>query len=202
MPEAQNQTVPLESFAQNATERPKAARYALVAAGALGLVAYGLAARRRAPAEVTPLPRAGKRPYRFSLTIQRPAEEVKRLWMHPEGSAAAETGNLRGDRITRRLCLFRPELVEYAETQTGCEWRLVDTPSLRGELAFEPCGSECTRVTVKVTNLRHQTRVRAAAKSLLFHSLTKEVREDCFRMKQLLETGEIATTVGQSVGTC
>jgi len=199
MPEAHLKTALPEPPPQNATEHRAPARLALAVLGA-GLVGYGLLRRRRAGAKVSALPRAGQRPFQFSFTVQRPIEETARAWRNP----AVEMGTSGVDeRLTHRLTIFRPELIEYeAGADSFCEWHLADDPGLRGRVTFEPLGQEATRVCVQVTNLRHQTRLKAAAKHLLFHSLTQEVRADCYRMKQLLETGEIATTAGQSVGVC
>jgi uncharacterized membrane protein len=146
-----------------------------------------------------------------SVTINRPVAEVYRFWRnfenlprfmkHLESVAVREEGIshwvAKGPAGTKvewdaRIINEVPNTVIAWQSLEG------STISTAGSVTFDDMGNDLTRVRVNLQYNPPGGKLGAAVAWLFGEEPSLQVREDLQRFKQLMETGAIATTEGQT----
>lgn len=176
---------------------------ALAAVG--GLLVYHGATEKRNPSRIR---------VERTLTVLKPVNEVYRFWRNfenlPRFMSHLESVKSTGDRWsqwTARAPLgakvsWHAEITDERENQY-IVWRSLPGSDVEntGSVQFrEAPGDRGTEVTVALEYNPPAGRVGHALAHLFGESPTQQVREDLRHFKQLIETGEIPTTQGQSHG--
>jgi uncharacterized membrane protein len=88
------------------------------------------------------------------------------------------------------------------EPPTTIAWRTLENAAIdhTGSVRFVPAGERGTHVKLRMEYLPPVGRLTNTFLSLIGQDPTAQIKDDLYRMKQLIETGEIATTEGQPVG--
>lgn len=176
---------------------------ALAAVG--GLLVYHGAAEKRHPSSVH---------VERTTTVLKPVSEVYRFWRNFENLPrfmshleSVKTTSDRGSEWTARAPLgarvsWHAEITDERENQY-IVWRSLPDSNLEsvGSVQFrEAPGDRGTEVSVALEYNPPGGRAGHALAHLLGEAPDQQVREDLRHFKQLIETGEIATTHGQSHG--
>ena len=167
------------------------------------------------PSTVAPLPHNEGFQVRRAITIEKPTEELYRLWCDVE-MASMYMHHIHAVHATgERTSHWVGELPGGARI----EWDSEVTEDVPNRLiAWQTTGKALTGTAGQITFTpvphRKATEVRVTmdfppvvgalgtSVGMLFaHGLEQEVRENLRRFKELAETGEIATTEGQPSGT-
>jgi uncharacterized membrane protein len=149
-----------------------------------------------------------------SVTINRPVEELYRFWRNLENLPQFMPHLVSVERVTDTLSRWRArgpggKVVEWnAEIINEVPnkvigWRSIEGSEVvsAGSVNFEDAGpGRGTHVRVRMQYSPPGGRVGAAVARLLGRDAATEIREDLRRFKQLVETGENATTDGQPRG--
>lgn len=147
------------------------------------------------------------------ITINRPAEEIYRFWRRLENlprfmthlRSVATTGERTSHWTVEALGTTVEWDAEIVEDRPGerIAWRAVedaDVPN-EGAVTFAPApGGRGTEVRVEIEYAPPAGKVGKAFASLLGVEPGQTSQRELRRLKQLLETGEIPTTDGQSHG--
>ncbi|HKY07119.1 MAG TPA: SRPBCC family protein, partial [Candidatus Binatia bacterium] len=149
-----------------------------------------------------------------ALLINRPAEEIYRFWRDlanlPRVMQHLESVEIIDDKRSRwvakgpggRRIEWEAEITEDRPNQV-IAWRSVENPTVQnvGSVWFEPApGGRGTVLRVELS-YRPPAGVFGATIAKLFGEEPElQVTEDLRRLKQLMETGEIISTEGQSAG--
>ena len=176
---------------------------ALATAG--GLLAYG---GTRIPAEPKELHAEA------SFIVNVPPEEAYRFWLNLENlprfmshlESVRDLGNRRSEWIARgplqTPIQWTAEITDQRENQ-WIVWRTEPGSVIpnNGSVQFRRApGNRGTQVTVAIQYTLPAGPLGKAAAMMFGKDPSQTVREDLRHFKQLLETGEIATTVGQPHG--
>lgn len=204
-----------------ASRRPRAAGVAraagvgLLARGASGLCPVNQALGRDGRQEDTRAALGGPRGIhvRESLTIMRPVDEVFRFWrdltalpsfMRHLERVEPRPGNhtywvARGPGGIR--VSWEAELVNEVENEL-IAWRSVPGGDVvsAGSVNFRPAPRGGTELRVHLQYSPPAGRAGAFVVTLLGQNPASQIREDLRRVKQLLETGEVATAQNQPAG--
>lgn len=151
-----------------------------------------------------------------SVTIMRPPEELYRFWTNLENlprimshlEAVRKLGDQRSHWVACGPLGTRMEWDAEVLTQRQNEvisWRSLDGSEVdtAGSVHFTAApGDRGTVVRVVLKYDPPAGQIGAAIADLLGQAPGQRIREDLRRFKQLMETGEVATTKGQPRGTC
>src|SRR5690606_36937352 len=167
------------------------------------LIYRGLRGNGRQPIEVT-----------RSVTINRPAEELYRFWRNlenlPHFMSHLEAVTVLDDRRSHWVARAPVKrTIEWDAAITADEenrmiaWRSLEGSAIANEgmVRFdeEPAGRG-TKVTVFLRYDPPGGAIGAAFARLFGEAPEQQIAEDLRRFKQIMETGEIATTEGQPAG--
>ncbi len=195
--------------------RGRLAATALVVAGvaALDVVASTRAARPRA-ARALPRGAGAGLPVQQSVTINRPPDECYDYWRDLERLPRFMHHLVSVQRLDERRSHWRAKGPAGTSVEWDAEitedipgqrlaWRSVEGADIdnQGVVDFRP--GPGGRGTVLQVSMRYQPpagAVGAAAAKLFGEEPSQQIEDDLRRFKQLLETGEIATTSGQPAG--
>ncbi len=149
-----------------------------------------------------------------TVTINRPPEELYRFWRDFENlprvmshiESVRTTGATRSHWVARAPGGSKVEWeseVIADQPDRYIAWRSLpgaDVPN-SGSVRFEPApGGRGTEITVELEYKPPGGRLGSSLSKLLGQAPEQQTQEDLRRFKQLMETGEIATTEGQSSG--
>jgi uncharacterized membrane protein len=149
-----------------------------------------------------------------SVTINRSAETLYKFWRNLE-NLPRFMGHLESvERITDTLSRWRAKGPAGRRVEWNAEiinevpndvigWRSIEGSDVvsAGSVNFEDAGSgRGTRVRVRLQYSPPGGKLGAAVARLMGRDPATEIREDLRRFKQLIETGEVATTDGQPRG--
>lgn len=149
-----------------------------------------------------------------AVTINKPAAEIYRLWHDFENlpnimshlqSVTVQNGN-RSHWVAKapmgRTVEWDAEIINEEENRL-IAWRSVGDADVQsaGSVRFEeaPAGRG-TQVQVKIEYMPPAGAAGALVARLFQEEPSQQVKDDLRRLKQLLETGEVATTAGQPRG--
>jgi uncharacterized membrane protein len=147
---------------------------------------------------------------RRSLTINRPAEELYRVWRHvsnlPRFMRRIESVHATGDRRSHWIARgpfgmrveWDAEITEDRPNQ-AIAWRSLSGSPIdtAGAVRFSPApGGRGTEVTVELEYSLPGRAVSAQLARLLGQAPEQQLQEDLRRFKQLLETGQIIESEG------
>ena len=149
-----------------------------------------------------------------SVTINRPLEEMYRFWRNLENLPRFMRHLDSVEKITDTISHWRAKgpagtVVEWDAEITNevpnqvIGWRSLEAADVvsAGSVNFDTAaGGHGTRVTVHLQYSPPGGRVGAAVAKLFGRDAETEIREDLRRFKQLVEAGEVPTTVGQPRG--
>jgi len=148
-----------------------------------------------------------------TVTINQPIELLFRFWRNLENLPQFMKHLDSVEKVTDTISHWRAKgpagtLLEWnAEIFNEIPNKLIAWRSLEGadvvsagSVNFASDGGRGTRVTVHLQYSPPGGRVGAALARLVGADADTEIREDLRRFKQLLETGEVPTTTGQSRG--
>lgn len=151
---------------------------------------------------------------RKSLNINRSPDECYRFWRDFENfpSFMQHVDEVRTLDATRSHWKVRAPLGQQVEwtaelssdvpgQQLG--WRTVENPAIdhAGVVRFAPgIGGRGTRVQVELSYRAPLGKAGAQIARLFGEEPSQQIEQDLRRFKQLIETGEIPTTIGQSAG--
>lgn len=151
---------------------------------------------------------------RKSLNINRSPEECYRFWRDVENfpSFMQHVDEVRSIDATRSHWKVRAPLGQYVEwtaelssdvpsQQLG--WRTLEGSGIdhTGVVRFSPgIGGRGTRVQVDLSYRAPLGKAGAQVAKLFGEEPSQQIEEDLRRFKQLIETGEIPTTIGQPSG--
>ena len=148
-----------------------------------------------------------------STTVNKPVEEVYRFWHDFENLPrfmqhlkAVTVNNGRSHWVAKapldRTVEWDAEVTDERENEL-IAWRSVEGSNVpnRGEVHFRPApGNRGTEVDVRLEYDPPGGSLGAAVAKLLGEEPDVQVREDLRRFKEVMETGEAATTEGQPRG--
>ena len=149
-----------------------------------------------------------------SVTINRPIEELYRFWRNLENLPQFMHHLESVERVTDTLSRWRAlgpggkrvewnaEIINEVPNKV-IGWRSIEGSDVisAGSVNFDDAGpGRGTRVQVHLQYSPPGGKVGAAVARLLGHDAATEIREDLRRFKQILETGEVPSTRGQSGG--
>jgi uncharacterized membrane protein len=149
-----------------------------------------------------------------SVTINRSPEELYRFWrdlenlprfMHHLESVERLTDTLSRWRVKGpggRRVEWNAEIINEVPNDV-IGWKSIEGSDVisAGSVNFEDAGpGHGTRVRVRLQYSPPGGKLGAAFAKLMGRDAATEIREDLRRMKQLIETGEVATTEGQPRG--
>jgi len=192
-----------------------AAGGALIVRGATGFcpgyAAVGIDTRRSDTKEAL----AGSRgtPVETAVTIARPHDELYRFWRHienlptimPHLVSVKDRGEKRSHWIAKapggRTVEWDAEIINDDENEL-IGWRTLEGSDVvsAGSVRFKPTGQGETMVVVHLQYEPPAGKVGATIAWLLGHEPSQTIREDLWRFKALMETGEVPTTEGQPRG--
>jgi uncharacterized membrane protein len=155
-----------------------------------------------------------KRPLVATITINKPADEIYRFWRNFENLprfmshllAVTDTGDGHSHWMAKGPAGTEVEWdAEITEERPGefISWRSLPGSSVEnsGTVRFEPAtGGRGTVLHVELHYRPPGGVVGATVAKLFGEAPEKQIPVDLMRIKQLLETGEIASTAGQSAG--
>jgi uncharacterized membrane protein len=170
-------------------------------------------AGRRGPATAVPAGRGVK--VEMGFTVNRPAADLYRFFRDFENlgrilshvESVRVTGN-RSHWVARGPLGFRPEWDAEVFNERENEliaWRSLPGSEIEtaGSIHFTPApGGHGTEVRVSLKYNPPAGKAGILLAGLFGEDPESVLREDLRRFKQLMETGEIATTEGQPHGTC
>lgn len=148
-----------------------------------------------------------------SVTIGRPVEELYRFWRNLENLPQFMTHLRSVERLDDR----RSHWIAKGPAGTSVEWdaEIINEVPLRvigwrslpgsdvvsaGSVNFDSAGDRGTRVSVNLQYDPPSGKLGAMVAKVLGEEPSSQIREDLRRMKQLIETGEVATIEGQPSG--
>ena len=149
-----------------------------------------------------------------TVTVDKPAAELYRFWRNfenlPRFMKHVESVTVKDDRNSHwvvkapagRTVEWDAEIINEQENEM-IAWRSVGDADVdnAGSVRFEELpGDRGTRVTVNLEYKPPAGKVGMVVAKLFHEEPNQQVEEDLRRFKQVLETGEIATTEGQSSG--
>jgi uncharacterized membrane protein len=151
-----------------------------------------------------------------SRTIDRPAEELYRFWRNFENlprfmenvESVEVTGDIRSHWKVKAPAGTTVEwdaVIINEEADRLIAWRSVEGADVdnAGSVRFLPApGGRGTEVRVVIEYIPPAGRVGFAVAKLFRREPKQQIEADLRRFKQLIETGEVPTTEGQSHGTC
>ena len=149
-----------------------------------------------------------------SVTINRSPDELYRFWRQLENLPRFMRHLESVERITDTLSRWRAKGPAGTRVEWNAEiinevpngligWRSIEGSDVisAGSVHFEDAGpGRGTRVRVRLQYSPPGGKVGAAVARLMGRDAETEIREDLRRLKQLIETGEVATTAGQPRG--
>jgi uncharacterized membrane protein len=149
-----------------------------------------------------------------SVIINRSIEELYRFWRNLENLPQFMPHLESVERITDTLSRWRAHGPGGQTVEWNAEiinevpnkvigWRSIEGSDVvsAGSVNFDEAGpGRGTRVTVHMQYSPPGGKIGAAVARLLGRDAASEIREDLRRFKQLIETGEVPTTDGQSRG--
>lgn len=155
-----------------------------------------------------------KRPVVATITINKPAEEIYRFWRNFENLprfmshllAVTDTGDGHSHWMAKGPAGTEVEWdAEITEERPNelISWRSLPGANVEnsGTVRFEPAtGGRGTVLHVELHYRPPGGVVGATIAKLFGEAPEKQIPVDLMRVKQLLETGEIASTAGQSAG--
>jgi uncharacterized membrane protein len=145
-----------------------------------------------------------------SVTINRPVEELYRFWRNLENLPRFMHHLESVERITDTLSRWKAkgpvgksvewnaEIINEVPNQV-IGWRSIDGSDVvsAGSVNFDDSGAERgTRVRVRLQYSPPGGKVGAAIAKLMGRDPATEIREDLRRFKQIVETGEVASSEG------
>ncbi len=189
-------------------KRAKTARVSAAAAAVAGVTALDVICARQLSAA------SGEVSFTASVVVNRPPEECYRYWRNLEKlpnffrhlKSVRVTGEGRSHWITRGLggkdFSWDAEMIVDVPGQR-IAWRSLEGADIpnAGEVEFDPVRRG--QGTIARIRMQYGAAARFGASlmtKLLGRDPGMQVRKDLLRFKQLLETGEIATTEGQPAG--
>lgn len=192
-------------------------RLAATAAALAGVTALDVSAgtqRRRTPSRQMLAGSPGAQRVNKSVTINRPADECYRFWRHVESFPTFMDNVESVKAIDERRSHWRAKGpagsklewdAEITEDQLGqlLEWRSVPGGDVdnSGSVRFaDAAGGRGTVVQVQMDYRPPAGKAGALIAKVFGEDPAQQVEKDLRRFKQLMETGEIATTEGQSHG--
>ncbi len=149
-----------------------------------------------------------------SVTINRPAEELYRFWRNLENLPRFMRHLESVERITDTLSRWRAKGPGGRHVEWNAEiinevpndvigWKSIEGSDVisAGSVNFEEAGpGRGTRVRVRLQYSPPGGKVGDAIARLMGRDAATQIREDLRRFKQLIETGEVATTREQPRG--
>ncbi len=143
-----------------------------------------------------------------SVTINRPVDELYRFWRHLENLPRFMTHLESVERITDTLSRWRAEGPGGTHVEWTAEiinevpnqvigWKSIEGSDVvsAGSVNFDDLGvGQGTRVRVRLQYSPPGGKVGAALARWMGRDAATEIREDLRRFKQLVESGEIATS--------
>jgi len=149
-----------------------------------------------------------------TITVNRPAEELYRFWRNFENlprvmghiDSVRKIDDLHSHWVARAPGGYQVEWdseITYDQADRQIAWRSLpgaDVPNA-GSVRFDSApGGRGTEIRVELTYRPPAGALGAAFAKLLGQAPEQQTMEDLRRFKQLMETGEIATTDGQTSG--
>lgn len=149
-----------------------------------------------------------------TVTVDKPAAELYRFWRNfenlPRFMKHVESVSVKDDRNSHwvvkapagRKVEWDAEVINEQENEL-IAWRSVGGADVdnAGSVRFEELeGGRGTKVTVNLEYKPPAGKVGAVIAKLFHEEPGQQVEEDLRRFKQVMETGEIATTEGQPAG--
>lgn len=152
----------------------------------------------------------------WSVTIQRPAEELYRFWRDfgnlPRFMQHLKSVEVLDEKRSRWVAKapagwsvqWDAEIINE-ETNALISWRSIGGADVdnAGSVRFIPApGDRGTEVRVVIDYIPPAGKLGSIVARMFGEDPQTQIREDLGRFKQLVETGEIATTEGQPHGQC
>lgn len=143
-----------------------------------------------------------------SVTINRPLPELYKFWRNLENLPRVMTHLASVERLTETISRWRAkgpggthvewtaEIINEVPNQV-IGWRSIESSDVisAGSVNFDEAGAGRTRVRVRLQYSPPGGKAGAALASLLGRDAATEIRNDLNRFKQLIESGEIATSL-------
>ncbi len=143
-----------------------------------------------------------------SVTINRPLPELYRFWRNLENLPRVMTHLESVEQLTDTLSRWRAkgpagthvewtaEIINEVPNQV-IGWRSIEKSDVvsAGSVNFDEAGPGRTRVRVRLQYSPPGGKAGAALASLMGRDAATEIRNDLNRFKQLIESGEIATSL-------
>jgi uncharacterized membrane protein len=158
--------------------------------------------------------RSGSTPAVVTLTINRSREDLYNAWRNlsnlPQWMKHIRAVDVRDDRHSHWVVTgpagstveWEAEITEDRQNEM-IAWRSIEGPDVdhSGVVRFEPsAGNRGTMVTVEIQYALPGGTLGSAAAAWFGDDPRQSIKMDLRRFKQVMETGEIITTEGQSAG--
>jgi len=143
-----------------------------------------------------------------SVTINRPLPELYKFWRNLENLPRVMTHLASVEQLTETISRWRAKAPGGTHVEWTAEiinevpnqvigWRSIESSDVvsAGSVNFDEAGAGRTRVRVRLQYSPPGGKAGAALASLVGRDAATEIRNDLNRFKQLIESGEIATSL-------